>query len=297
MTGKLKFNTVLVFLLAVLFCLFFELSKHDPFLLNANAFAEDPYDGIGSMGIQAAVILAALSLLRAFWPSPKNDAFENRKALLVRTQMMAILAVSITLTADAIAMLRHPSMWVGSAGGHLLAALLAGMAFLTAMAGLAMYRSGRGIALPKISNARSRAIAVSFAAIFILALYPESWRHGILGALFTALIGAVLLFVPMWALERALIPYREEINDGDPATIAWSYLRNHHWIFIVLAGVFTGLLMVLRELHQPGGWPQPTGRIFFVVSVYVGLETAGLLIGYSLLRKPLGLFLPRSQQR
>lgn len=297
MPAKFKLNACFVFLLAILFLFFFEFSKHDPILSKVNAFDEDPYDGVGSMGIQVAVLVATLSLLRSFWRHSASEVSESRKTLLVRTQMIAVLTVGITLAADIIAMLRHPSMWVGTAGGNLLAALLASMASLTLIAGWRVYRSGRRIALPRVCSTQSVAVAICVATVFILAFYPEGWRHSILGAIFTALIGGVLLFVPIWALERALVPYHEEIVSDDPATVAWSHLRKFQWTFIVLVGVVAGLLLVLRELHDPAGWPQLSERIVLVVSVYIGLETAGLVIGYSLLRKPLGLFLTSSPQK
>ena len=295
MPAKYKLSAVLVFLVSVLFFLFFEISKHNPLFSHINAFAEDPYDAIGSFGIQAALLLAALSLLRAFWPYPTNEPSENRKVLLARTQMMTVLAVGVTLAADSVVMLRYPSMWASSAGGHLLAMLLAGLALLTATVGSLVYRLARGIALPKVPNVWSRAVVICFATVFVLAFYPDNWRQNTPGALLTALVGTVLLVVPMWALGRVLIPYREGIDRDDPALAAVSYLRKYQWAFIVLAGVLTGFCLGLSELWEPGGRPQITPRIALVMAVYVGLETAGILIGYGFLRKPLGLWAQNSQ--
>ena len=295
MPTKYKLSAILVFLVSVLFFLFFEISKHNPLFSPSNAFAEDPYDGIGSMGIQAALLLAALSLLRAFWRYPIHEPSVNRMVIIARTQMMAVLAVGVTLTADFVAMLRYRSMWLSSAGGHLLAVLVAGLALLTATAGLFVYRQARGIALPKVPNVWSRAVAICFAAVFVLAFYPENWRKSTPGALLTVLVGTVLLVVPMWALGSALIPYREGIDRNDPARVALSYLQKYQWGFIVLAGAVAGCCIGLRELWEPGGWPQLTSRIVFVIAVYIGLETAGILIGYGFLRKPLGLWAQNSQ--
>ena len=58
------------------------------------------------------------------------------------------------------------------------------------------------------------------------------------------------------------------------------------------AGVVAGLLLVSAEMFkESGGSAPPAARLLLVVSVYVGLEAAGLLVGYALLRGPVGLAL------
>jgi hypothetical protein len=56
MPRQLKVCAVLTFLLAVVFYLFFQISKHNLTLLQVNAFAEDPYDAVGSC--RAAMVVA-----------------------------------------------------------------------------------------------------------------------------------------------------------------------------------------------------------------------------------------------
>lgn len=290
MPRNFKLNAVLVFLVSALFCLFFEISKHSALLSHANAFAEDPYDGIGSMGIQAAAALAALSLLRVFWPYRTNEISENQKALIVGTQMMAVLTVGVTLAADAIAMMRYRQIWTGSVAGHRLAMLIVGLALLTTIAGSLVYRARRRIFLPTVANQRIRIVAVVFATVFILALYPANWRQNNPGALFTALLGGVLLFIPVWAFGTALVPFHVKASQDDAAMVFWRHLRKYQWILVLLAGIVAGFSLALRELWSPEGWPHLTGRIVFVIAAYSALETAGVLIGYGFLRKSLGLF-------
>jgi hypothetical protein len=284
-----KINAVLVLLLSILFYLFFDACKHNPALSSVNAFADDPYDAIGSFGIQAAAVLAFLSVLRAFWPYSAGDASGNREAVLVRTQMMAILAVGITLAGDIVALLRHRSAWTATVAGHRLALFLVGMVVLTALTGWFVHRTERGIDLPKVPNVRKRAIAVSCAAVILLALYPEHWRRSMVGGLLTAFLGTVLLFLPLWVLGTALVPHCTIASSDDPVTVAWRYLGKRHWNFVFFGGALVGLLLAFAELRNPHGWPHLTRRIAFIASVYIGLETAGVLIGYSLLRKTLGL--------
>jgi len=56
----------------------------------------------------------------------------------------------------------------------------------------------------------------------------------------------------------------------------------------MLVGIVAGLIIVLAESTE-GGAPLGLARLAFVGSVYVGLETAALLLGYLFLSMPLGL--------
>lgn len=289
MPARLRLGAVLTLVVSIFFCVFFENSKHASIFSSVNPFAEDPYDAIGSFGIQTAAVLAVLSLLRAFWPYATGTISEKQKALLVRTQMMAVLAVGITLAGDAIAVARHTSLWLQSRGGHILFELFLGMTLLTAVAGVFVYHALADITLPKTANRSRKAAIVSIAAILILAVYPESLRSTLAGELFTVLVGDFLLFVPLTFLGLALVPDQGGIDFHDPVRFAWAKLREHQWMFILLAGMLTGLCLALAELHESNGWPRVTGHIVFVLAVFAGLETAGLLLGYAVLRRPLGL--------
>lgn len=62
---------------------------------------------------------------------------------------------------------------------------------------------------------------------------------------------------------------------------------------VIIAGVLIGLFFVAGEASEGSGIPH--SRLALVISAYVGLETAGVMIGYGLLRKPLGLFRGNTQ--
>ena len=55
MPKQYKVNACLTFVLAVLFYLFWQISKHQPALSQVNAFAEDPYDAVGRQRQNACV--------------------------------------------------------------------------------------------------------------------------------------------------------------------------------------------------------------------------------------------------
>ena len=111
MPKRLRINSLIVFVLALLFAFFFDFTKHNPLFAPLNPFAEDPYDAIGSFSFQAILFLGALSLFRAFRPYRKAQPSDEQKLFLVRTQVTIILSILVTLLGDLIAMVRHVSIW------------------------------------------------------------------------------------------------------------------------------------------------------------------------------------------
>lgn len=323
MPGRLKVTAIITFLLAVLFYLFFQTTKHNAALSQVNAFAEDPYDAVGSFGFQLAVFTALLSLIRAFRPYYDKQASDSQKLLLLRSEYLSCLSVAVTLIADIIAMIRYPSVWTGLAAGYLLATLLAGMTLLTALVGWLIYRSSRNIIVPTARGVWARAVLISIVGILILALYPESWRQGVPGAIFTVLVGMILFFVAVWAFVMAISPLIEMLFEDfidDLASVYrwlkahtrhlaalytifekmraaplvrsvlnWLNPRKHTWNVCILMGILMGFVLALAETMAEGG-PGQIGRFAIVAAVFVSLEGAGVLLGYALLAKPLGLF-------
>lgn len=292
MPASFRIHVLLVTALAVLFYLFFMTAKHDAALSKVSAFGEDPYDAVGSFGIQAAILLSVVGLARAFRPYRNGAASEGQQELLVRTLIFALLAVGVTLAGDAVAMARYPSQWFGSADGFRLAALGAGLAGLTLAAGWWVRRSLKARNAQTAPGIARRAAVVSIASAAILAVYPESWRDSTPGALFTVVVGAVLLFAPMWAWGALLMPNgviqkatgtpSQRFKLPRPVPLSWGLMLG--------LGILLGGFLVLAEFLVEGTGGVNLGHVAFVASIYIGLETAGLGIGYSLLRKPLGLF-------
>lgn len=286
---KLKIASLLIFVLAVLFYVFFMHCKHDPALSTVNAFADDPYDAVGSFGIQAAAILGILCLVRAFRrPHPHPKSVE-RESFLIRAQIAAILSVGVTLAADAIAMLRHPSLWIGHSAGYRLLALLLGMALPTALMGVWVRRTALRMEESASSAGLIRAVTVSIFATLVLFFYPEVFHHGLIGVLLTAFAGTVILFVCTWAWTIALVPDRLTDSNLEQGSHSSSpRQKNYGWAIVILAGILIGLFFVAGEASEGSGIPH--SRLALVVSAYLGLETAGIMVGYGFLGKPLGLF-------
>ena len=323
MSRQLKGTAFLTFVLAVLFYLFFQVSKHHPALSRVNAFAEDPYDAVGSFGVQFALFTALLSLVRAFRPYQSDKALDSQELLLLRGEYFSCLSIAVTLVADSVALIRHPAVWIGRPTGYLLAALVGGMALLTALVGWLIHRSTRNRRLPAAQNAWSRAIGIAIVSILILALYPEGWRESVPGELFTVLVGAAFLFIPVWAIGIAISPFPatlfEDVIDDLIAVyrwlkahvgpfvvlcilfeklLSWSFAyavlrwlnpRQHTWNLVILLGIVMGVVLALAEALGEGGLQQ-VGRFALVAAIFISLECAAVLLGYFLLAEPLGLF-------
>ena len=78
MSAKLKINSVIVFVLAAVFAVYFDITKHNLYISPVNPFADDPYDAIGSFAFQAAVFFGFLSLFRSFRPYRKEQPSSDK---------------------------------------------------------------------------------------------------------------------------------------------------------------------------------------------------------------------------
>ncbi|GCE24473.1 hypothetical protein [Dictyobacter kobayashii] len=324
MPRSLKVFALLTFVLSILFYLFFQVSKHNPALMPINVFAEDPYDAVGSIGVQFTLFAALLSLLRAFRPYQANQQLDSQKLLLVRGAYLACLSIAVTLVADVVAMLRHLSVWVDKPAGLVLAALTAGMALLTAFVCWYIHHSALNIRLLSTQNTWVRALGLSIVDILFIVFYPEYWRQGVPGALFTAFSGILFFWILVWALGMAITPYPatffEDCIDDLISTyrwlkthtnhfsifyhlwetvLAWPFMhavlswlnpRQHTWNIIVILSILVGLGLACMELLGEGFDPQQSERLVLVITVFVGLECIGVFLGYALLAKSLGLF-------
>ncbi len=321
MARQLKVNACLTFVLAALFYLFFQIAKHYPALSAVNAFADDPYDSVGTAGVQLAMFTAILSLVRAFRPYQLNKDISNQKVLLMRGEYITCLSVAVTLVADIVAMIRYPSVWIGFPAGQVLIALIGGLALLTALVGWLLFRSAQALILPSMQSGWSRAITLSCMSILILALYPASWHHNVIGELLTVVGGMTLFFASVWAWGTAIFP-RLEMHSEDfiddlvsiyrwlkahtshfsvlfttlaktfsspffRPIVNWLNPRKHSWSWILLFGICIGLLLALTETMSEGGL---SPRFAVLATIFVSLEAVGALVGYVFLAKHLGLF-------
>jgi len=89
MPRPLKRNALIVFGLAIILSWSFMFAKHDPRLRAIIRFGDDPYDAVGSFGTIVGMLIALLSLVRAFRPYRKQSPTKAQCVYLVRSQILA----------------------------------------------------------------------------------------------------------------------------------------------------------------------------------------------------------------
>ncbi len=314
------FKTIsfVIFLLTIFFWAFFDTSKNIPLLAVINPFADDPYDAVGSFGVQLSFFAALLSLIRALRPYTTKEISSNQLLLFLRGETVALLSIIVTLIADIVAMIRYPWMWMNSPAGWILAGLVGGLILLTTLISFQLYRIV--VHLPfSFANRSWRRLILFPMSIMILVVYPADSLESISGGIFTALAGMIILFISTWALATTIFPQNEtEFEDvfDDFASIyreiksrmkfisrlenitkvnwlhaffGWLNPRKHRWNFILLVAVMIGgLLMLVETMNE--GVSSDMNMVLLLLGVFVGIESMGILLGYILFSSFLGIF-------
>jgi hypothetical protein len=263
------------------------LAKHEPRLRSVIPFGDDPYDAVGSFACIVGMLVAVLSLVRAFRPYSKDSPTKAQCVYLVRSQEAVVLAVLLTLITDGVAMARHPSLWTAAESRRELIALLGGLAATLVVQWL--IRSSRHRLLSIGSRRWGRVGAAGLLTMFVLAVYPEQLIQHTVTHLLTIVIGALILFAWMRVLLITLVPYKEDEElTGAMSHNTTGFARLHRWGMVILLGSSIGFLAFLAEISEGGAAMEPI-RLFFVASVFVGLGLSGILVAYLFLATPLGL--------
>ena len=284
MPGRLKRSAVVVAAFAGFFYWGFMTAKHDPSLRDIVPFGEDPYDAVGSFAVIVAVLVAVLSLARAFRPYRSSGPSSAEVTYLLRSLATVALAALITVGSNAIAMVRHPSQWLG-AGATVDLVVLQGVMLVVAAAILLRLGHGRTRAT---RQAWTRAGIVGLVAASILVIYPEDWIRRTGTHLLSVVAGALLLFAPMRPLLSALVPLEASAPKGEvDAPSGWRRRGWLRWSAAAVLGLSVGVFAFVGEMSE-GGVPSVV-KAAVVAAVFGGLGTAGLLIAYALIGKPLGL--------
>ena len=330
MPKQYKVNACLTLILAVLFYLFWQVCKQQPALARVATFTEDPYDAVGSFGTQFAVFTALLSMIRAFRPYQQNRVGNGQQLLFARGAYFTCLSVAVTLGADIVAMLRYPSVWIGVPAGYMLAALVGGMALLTALVGWRIHYTARESIMPSARRGWVRAVGISLVGAIICGLYPENWRQNIPSGglwtvfiLLTVVVGMMIFFASVWAWGMVISPSLETQGEDfiDDLAALYGWLKAHvgrlsallvpvermlgssllrpivHWLnprknrWYGIALIGVCIGAVLA--FGETGLHTPIGRI----EVFAGIECLAILLGYAFFVKPLALARHDSDQR
>ncbi|HTO94393.1 MAG TPA: hypothetical protein VMM80_08455 [Bacteroidota bacterium] len=293
--------------LSALFIVLFDRAKHDPDLVCVNPFAVDPYDAVGSFGVQLALAAAALSALRACRPAVPGESFAVRQTFILRAIGVSQLAIAVTMVSDIAAMALAPSLWYGTPAGRILLTLTAALLGVPLMVCALLIRIARRSGRCSQNPLRAAQMVPFLILMALLVLYPPGWREGIAGALLTAAFGGVTLILSVALLSKAMFPC-PDIPDvdllGDFGSI-WRRIvpgaarpraafgiinpRMHPWRLVVLLSALTGLLLALAQCAGEGP-PRGTARVILVAGVFLFLESGGICLGYFLFRHFLGIF-------
>jgi hypothetical protein len=281
-------------ILTAIFNLLFDRAKHIPGLASVNPFAEDPFDAVGSFGIQLGAACAMIAALRAFRTNLKTESLYNRYTYTLRAIGASMLAIIVTMLADLGALLRYPSLWQGTSGGNLLLGFTSGLLLLASgfcayLIGLANRRS-----VCSKNPLRTRQIVPFLILLCLLVIYPGSWRDGTAGGILTAAVGLTFLFVSVALLSKAMfpcpdIPERDLIDDLNLTKIPEVLNpRKHEWTLVVIVALLLGILFASIEIFGEG-LSRDAGRRLLVPLVFISMESAGVILGYALFRRFLGL--------
>jgi hypothetical protein len=278
-----KMHAFLACGLAVFFSWAFFVLKHNPLFRHIIPFAEDPYDAVGSMAFIAGNLLAATCLVRVLLPHLAGRS--GAGIYVARTEAAVSLCVLMTVSTDAVAMLRHFSQWRGSSGENALLMILSSL--LAASIGVLIVIRPR--AQPPSFGRWVMPCIVFIAALLCLWLYPESLIHNTVAHLITCDIADVLLIAPVAFFVLTLFP-DEASQTTHVASSSHGFGSIPRWTIVTLLGLSIGLTAFLAEFRDSAG-SVPIARMAFVGSVYAYLGLSGMLVAYAFLRKPLGFLI------
>lgn len=325
MPRQMKANACLIFALAGVFYLFWQVCKQQPALAHVNAFANDPYDAVGSFSTQFALFSALLVLLCAFRPYQALVTIDEQQQRLTHVGYITCVSIAITLIIDGIALLRFPSVWIGLSAGYLLVAFLGGMVLLTVLVAWRIHvSSGRYLhRVPLTRRLWMSAVAFSLLLIIVFGWYPEYFTTFFLGELVTILLSVFLFFasVRVWNGIISPIPDNPAVDTLDDLGSFYSWLKAHAgpfsvilsaaekvlkstllrpivnwlnprsypWNGVLLVGMIMGMILALAEAMGEGGFIS-----IRIAVLFASIECCGVLIGYVFMAKPLGLFRHKS---
>ena len=108
-TSQIRPLTYAVFLLALFFLVFFQITTQIPAIAQVNPFGEDPYDAVGSFGIQVTLATGLLSLLRVLRLYRTRQIITSQYPLILRGNGLSVISIAVTMVVDLVAMVRYPT--------------------------------------------------------------------------------------------------------------------------------------------------------------------------------------------
>ncbi len=276
--------------LAGAFWLWFQLTKL-PWIAAADPFADDPYDAVGSIAVQAAAGLAILSLARASRPPRRSAAAWRRRdddQFVLRGVLLVVAGVIATLATDTLAVAEQPGLLATSpvASAFLVGGLVALGAGAIATA-VALTRAWRRLdrcyaGLPTHSSYRRGMLAEAALDVARLAWWPVAWASRHVASL-DRLVKRATQFIAHSRAARS-------------ATRLVVRALDHPWWTLITVAAGLGAAFVAAEMVQEGP-PADAGTAVLVLTVFVTIEVVAVLAGFLLFGAYLGLRPPIRRPR
>jgi hypothetical protein len=253
--------TALIFTAALLFYLFFEVNKRSPFV-EVNPFANDPYDAVGSIAFQMALLISLLSYARVI--RLRDNPSQVNQRLILHGNILVLVSILITLCSDALAEIVHPV--TSSIYSTILRFELGLMFILTFVCFLALWIVFRGISTPSSPSNLTPADAID--DLWSLVRVPVTRVNSI--------------FPP------ALFEWVKRFNSDVLFTrFSWVDPRRHPWRFTAGAGLLVGVLLVIAQLRE--GPPPNLAFGLLVAGIFISFEFVVTLLGFIIFGGYLGL--------
>jgi hypothetical protein len=253
--------TALILVTAFFFFLFFQVNKRSPFV-EANPFAVDPYDAVGSITIQLALLISILSYARVL--RSREDRAQAKERLILHGNILVLAAILVTLCSDAVAEFVQPvppSSW-----GNILIIELGSMFLLTLICGLVLWVVFRGMPTPIPPTNLTPADAIE--DLWSLVRVP-------------VVKGEVIFPPPMVAWVKRFN------NDLLFARVHWLNPRKHPWLFTGAVGLLVGVLLIVAQLQE--GLPPSLATGLLVMGIFISVEFVAALVGFAIFGGYLGL--------
>jgi hypothetical protein len=272
--------------LALVYVWFFFLCKKSTVLPPLCAYTVDPYDAVGSFGIQVAALVGVVALMRAMRMRRSTDAGEA--LFFARSLAVVDLTVLATMASNVIAMLRTVQSWGHTVLGWSVFADNLVIAVAAVMLCALTVRAGKAVATGIHLLPWHTTIVVWVAVADMVATYPGARDGGIVGGVLTALAGMLALFALVATAARSLLGYAQGMDAGYGTTILgwlgqsvlWRRLAPVIFALLVAAGFATWTVVAEGVLPS---------RVITVMSVYALLEFCGILTGHVTLARFLEL--------
>jgi hypothetical protein len=321
---NIKLNTFSVFLFSIVFIRLFFYFKHDPHLSEVNVFNVDPYDAFGSIAVQITFVAAFFSILRLSIANHTDIQQDYRLIMILRGNMVSLLSILVTMIADIIALVRYLGLWINSSSGIILLVMIISFTLMTVILIFWTLKLNIAKRIRIRYNVFSLKNLWSAAGFMVIAFYPVPgpFTKSILWAIFTAYLGMAIQIIIVRNLAFLILP--PEDNSGSDlisvlnafysgvksritflkpffafiekglkrrkakTLIDWLNPRKHRWNLVILIIVFSGSALAFFE-GSGEGWIGFTKKSLLLYSVYLGGETAIVLLFYGLFGSYLGM--------